>query len=141
MVTDEDIDRRISDKDAPRSARRAAAAKRIANLAQLHAQLTAQINDIEREIGAALADSQDVIDVNELHEFTDIPTADLTRWSTARTTARNARPKRKPRAAGTLGTESDPNQTHPVTAESSTAAQPTRSNSNNLRPPRVPAEV
>lgn len=69
MVTDDEIDRRINDKDAPRSARRSAAAKRIASLAQRHATLIAQVNDIERQIGDTLAEAQDVIDIHELHEF------------------------------------------------------------------------
>jgi hypothetical protein len=110
MVTEEEIDRRIQDKDAPRSARRAAAAKRIAELAQRHAVLIAQVNDIERALGEALAESHDVIDVNELHEFTDVPTVELNRWLTTHTTVKNTRAKRKRATATAPSTDRERNQ-------------------------------
>lgn len=142
MVTDDEIDQRINDKDAPRSARRSATAKQIAGLAQRHAILAAQLSDIERELGDVLVASQDVIDVTELHEFTDVPTADLTRWFTARATAKNTRAKRK-RSATTPSTADSGRHQETPTAGKPTAdpsAQTTRSEP-NAQHARVPAEI
>ncbi|WP_431909867.1 hypothetical protein [Amycolatopsis thermoflava] len=81
MVTsEEEITRRLTEKDTARSARRAEAATMVGELARRHAALAAQLAELERELGEALTAAGDVIDVSELAQVTDIPAADLTRW-------------------------------------------------------------
>lgn len=92
MATTEEIERRVEQADAARSAKRAAAAKRVGELAQLRAEVAEKLGDIERELGDVLAESSDVISVDELAKFTDVPATDLTQWLNGRKTSR---PKRK----------------------------------------------
>lgn len=95
MATPAEIERRIEENDAARSAKRSAVAKRVGELAQRWAATREQLADIERELGDVLMDAQDVIDVDELARFTDIAATDLTQWLTARTARKAARSKRK----------------------------------------------
>lgn len=95
MITPEEIDRRVEEHDAPRSARRSAAARRIAELAGRHAALAEQLGDIERALGDELAAAQGLMDVDELASFTELPAADLTTWLTAHTARKPGRAKRK----------------------------------------------
>lgn len=88
MATTDEIRRRVEDADTARSARRSAAAQRIGELARRRAAIAEQLDDIERQLGDVLADARDVIDVDELARFTDVPPADLTRWLTSRKTTR-----------------------------------------------------
>jgi hypothetical protein len=103
MATPEEIERRIEQTDAPRTTRRSAAAKRVSELAQHRAAIAEQLTDIERQLGDVLADARDVIDMEELAQFTDVPVADLTRWLEVRTLTRTRRKK----STGTSGTKSN----------------------------------
>ncbi|GAB2790623.1 hypothetical protein [Amycolatopsis magusensis] len=81
MVTSEDeIARRISERDSARSARRAQAATTVGELARRHDELATQLAELEHQLGEVLTAAGDVIDVPELAHVTDIPAADLTRW-------------------------------------------------------------
>jgi hypothetical protein len=117
MATPEEIERRVEEKDAPRTARRSAAAKRVSELAQRRAAIVEQLEDIERELGDVLVDAHDVIDVDELARFTDVKAADLTRWLEA---GRTARTKRKKPAGAAAGAKND------TSRRSSAAKAPTR---------------
>ncbi|WP_285746394.1 hypothetical protein [Lentzea sp. NBRC 105346] len=92
MVTTEEIERRVEQADAARSARRAAAAKRVGELAQARAEAAEKLADIERELGDVLAESSEVIGVDELAKFTDVRASDLNQLLNGRKTTR---PKRK----------------------------------------------
>ncbi|NKQ51988.1 hypothetical protein HFP15_03725 [Amycolatopsis sp. K13G38] len=92
MATTQEIERRVAEADAARSAQRSAAAQRIGELAQRRATVAEQLGDIERELGEALAQARDVIGIDELARFTDVPAADLTRWLGSR---KSSRPQRK----------------------------------------------
>jgi hypothetical protein len=107
MATTEEIERRVEEADAARSARRAAAAKVVGDLAQRRAAIADQLSDIERELGDVLAESNDVIEINELARFTDVPAADLTQWLNNRKTTR---PKRKKPAGGPSGAKNNANR-------------------------------
>jgi len=98
MATTEEIQRRVEEADSARSVRRSAAAQQIGELAQRRAALVEQLDDIERELGDVLVAAQDVIDVNELAQFTDVPADDLTRLLERRKAAST---KRKKSSAGT----------------------------------------
>jgi hypothetical protein len=93
MATPDEIERRIAENDADRTARRSAAAKQVGELAQRRADLAEQLDDIERELGDVLAAASDVLDITELARFTDVPATDLTRWLEARKTTRTKRKK------------------------------------------------
>ncbi|MET9259606.1 hypothetical protein [Amycolatopsis sp. NPDC004079] len=80
MPTSEEIERRVAEADAPRSVRRSAAAQRIGDLATRRAEIVAQLNDVERQLGEVLSESSDVIDIDELAQFTEVPATDLARW-------------------------------------------------------------
>jgi hypothetical protein len=97
MATTEEIEQRVEEADTARTARRAAAAKRVFELATRRATVAAQLSDLERELGDVLAEANDVIEIDELARFTDVPATDLRRWLDERKTTR---PKRK-RPAGT----------------------------------------
>jgi predicted ATP-dependent protease len=93
VATTEEIRRRIEEADTARSAKRAAAAQQVGELAQRRAALAEQLADVERELGDVLAAARDVIDINELARFTDVPAADLMRWCDGRRTTRTKRKK------------------------------------------------
>ncbi|VVJ22710.1 Uncharacterised protein [Amycolatopsis camponoti] len=81
MVTSEDeITRRIEQRDSQRSTRRAHAATLVGKLARQHTELAGQLAELERELGTVLTEAGDVIDVAELAQVTDVSLADLTRW-------------------------------------------------------------
>jgi len=96
MVTsEEEITRRLEEKDSARSARRAQAATTVGELARRHTELAGQLTELERELGEVLTAAGDVIDATELAQVTDIPAADLTRWrDQAAKPARRGRRKR-----------------------------------------------
>ncbi|NIH83745.1 hypothetical protein [Amycolatopsis granulosa] len=103
MPTDEEVQHRIEDVDAPRTSRRKAAAQQVNQLAQRRAAIVAQLEDIEGQLGEIVADAEDVISIEELARFTDLKASDLTEWVTGRKTSRA---KRKKPAGSKLGTRS-----------------------------------
>ncbi|WP_435581616.1 hypothetical protein [Amycolatopsis thermoflava] len=115
MATTEEIERRVEQADAARSAKRAAAAKRVGELAQLRAEVAKKLGDIERELGDVLAESSDVISVDELAKFTDVPATDLTQWLNDRKTTR---PKRKRSTTPAKRDASQASNTTPATQPS-----------------------
>lgn len=102
MATTEEIEQRVEEADSARTARRAAAAKRVFELAARRSTIADQLSDLERELGDVLAEASDVIEIDELARFTDVPAADLRRWLDDRKTTR---PKRKRQTAGTTATK------------------------------------
>jgi hypothetical protein len=98
MATTEEIQRRVEEADSARSVRRSAAAQQVGELAQRRAALVEQLDDIERELGDVLVAAQEVIDVTELAQFTDVPADDLTRLLERR---KATSAKRKKSSAGT----------------------------------------
>ena len=147
MATTEEIQRRVEQADTARSAQRSAAAARVGELAARRAAIAEQLAAIERELGDVLAAAQDVIGIDELARFTDVPAADLTRWLTARTTTRT---KRKRPTGGGSAARSDPSRRPagartPAAGQTSTRSEPAaaRADAANTAdaPVRVPAEV
>jgi hypothetical protein len=100
IATAEEIDRRIETADTARRAKRSAAAKEVGELAQRRAALAEQLDEVERQLGEVLADASDVLDIDELARFTNIPPGDLTGWLTAQ---KPSRTKRKKPAVGARG--------------------------------------
>lgn len=145
MITPDEIDRRVTEHDASRSARRSATAKRIAELAGRRADLAEQLGDIERALGDELAAAQEVMDVDELASFTELPAADLTRWLTAHTARKPGRPKRKrtdAAAGGERGTGSRrPAPRTPTAGQASAVPEPAAPLTTADEPARVPAGV
>lgn len=149
MATTEEIARRVEQADAARSAKRAAAAQRVGELAQRRAALAEQLDDIERQLGDELAAAQEVMDVDELASFTDVPAAALSRWLTARTTRKPGRTRRK-RTTGSGAGEHDTRSGGSTarTAPTAQAAKPDRVpsrastvNGDMEQVERVPVEV
>ncbi|WP_086828694.1 hypothetical protein [Allokutzneria sp. NRRL B-24872] len=103
MTTPEEIERRVADIDMPRSARRATAAKQVADLAHQRSALASQFGDIESQLGNILAAARGDIEVSELAAITGIPTADLTRWLEAQKPVRARRKKNTPGSSSPLG--------------------------------------
>jgi hypothetical protein len=106
MAETVEIERRVEEADAARTARRSAAATRVAELARRRTAIAEQLSDIERELGDVLAESTDVIGIEELAKFTDVPANDLNQWLDGRRTTRT---KRKKSAAGPSAAQSDTN--------------------------------
>jgi hypothetical protein len=123
MATPEEIERRVEEADSARSARRSAAAKRLGELAQHRAAIAEQLADIERDLGDVLVECSDVIDIDELARFTDLPVSDLTRWREARKTNR---PRKKKPAARAAGAQNDTSrrQSAPGTPTTGHASKP-----------------
>jgi hypothetical protein len=144
MATTEEIRRRVEAADTARSVRRSAAAQQVGDLAQRRAAIAEQLADIERQLGDALAAARDVIDIDELARFTDVPAADLNRWLNGRKTTRARR--HRP-AAGTQGARSDTGRgpsaaRTPPTSQASTSPEPAAPRANTAdEPARVPVEV
>ncbi|MFD4248288.1 hypothetical protein ACFWQL_00940 [Amycolatopsis thermoflava] len=103
MPTDDEVEHRIEDVDAPRTARRKAAAQQVNQLAQRRATIVAQLEDVEGQLGQIIADAEDVITVDELARFTDLKAADLNQWATGR---KATRARRKKPTAGKPGRRS-----------------------------------
>ncbi|WP_084144207.1 hypothetical protein [Amycolatopsis taiwanensis] len=145
MATSEEIERRVEANDAARSARRAAAAKRVGELAQQRASVVEQLAGIEHELGDVLASAQDVIDVDELARFTDVPASDLTQWLTARTTRKPTRAKRKRPPTNPSGANNDTSAEPPsaTTPDAGREATPRRPATPGASAPHahIPAEV
>lgn len=119
MATTEEIERRVAEADTARSAQRSAAAKRVGELAQRRAAIAEQLSTVERELGDALAESTEVIGLDELARFTDIPAADLNRWLGNRKTSRPKRKKPARRASSATSTT----RREPSTADEQAADQ------------------
>jgi hypothetical protein len=129
MATPEEIRRRVEEADTARSAKRSVAAQQVGELAQRRAAIAEQLADVERQLGDIFAAAKDVMDVDELARFTDVPAADLTRWLTARKTTRT---KRKRPTAGAPGEESD------MSRGPATARTPTAGTANTRPEPAIP---
>ena len=94
IATAEEIDRRVEAADTARRAKRSAAAKEVGELAQRRTVLAEQLAEVERQLGEVLADASDVLEIDELARFTNIPAADLTAWLTARKPPRSIKKRR-----------------------------------------------
>ncbi|QWF81019.1 hypothetical protein [Amycolatopsis sp. CA-230715] len=121
MVTSEDeITRRLQERDSARSARREKAATTVGELARRHAELAGQLADLERELGEVLTAAGEDIDVPELAQVTDVPAADLTHWrDQAAKPARGgkrSRPSAKKNTTPGKGTQAaaEPRAAHPA---------------------------
>lgn len=116
MITTDEIERRVERADADKSARRTAAAREVGELAHRRAALAEELAEVERKLGAVLAAAAEVVSVDELAEFTDVPAADLTRLLTAgKPRARRGRPpgSRRPKPDAHPGTSPVPTQPEP----------------------------
>lgn len=102
MATSEEIRQRVEKADTARSARRAAAAQQVGELARRQAEIVARLAEVERELGEVVARAQDVIDVDELAAFTDLKPSDLTGWLAGHKPGRGRR-----RKAATTGAQGD----------------------------------
>ncbi|GAA2975769.1 hypothetical protein [Actinokineospora diospyrosa] len=94
MLTPEEIRRRVEDADTSRSARRAAAAEQVGELAQRRAAIVEQLDGVERELGHILAETAEIIDIDELASFTGLKAADLTAWLAGAKPVRGGRRKK-----------------------------------------------
>jgi hypothetical protein len=107
MITTDEIERRVEKADADKSARRTAAAREVGELAHRRTALAEELAEVERKLGAVLVAAADVVGIEELAEFTDVPAVDLTRWLTAgKPRARRGRPpgSRRPKPETQLET-------------------------------------
>lgn len=95
MSTPEQIRQRVAQADSARSARRSAAAQQVGELALRRAAVLGQLEEVEQALGDVLLAAQDVIDVDELAQFTEVEAADLAQWLETRRSAGTRR--RKPR--------------------------------------------
>ena len=91
MATSDEIRERIEQADAARNTRRLAAAQRVGTLAERRQKLTAEVEEIDAELGAVVAKNEDVISPQELAAFTNVPASDLTNWLAQRKTSRTKR--------------------------------------------------
>ncbi|HYS36674.1 MAG TPA: hypothetical protein VEO01_13700 [Pseudonocardiaceae bacterium] len=140
MTTPEEIRRRVEEADTARSTKRSAAAQQVGELARQRAAIAEQLADVERQLGEILTAARDVMDIDELARFTDVPAADLTRWLTARKTSH---PKRKRPLIAENATSRTPSAARtPTASQQSTPPEPAVPRPGAAaRPARVPADV
>jgi hypothetical protein len=91
MATTDDIARRVEEADSARSARRTKAAQLVGGLARERIAVVHRLADIDQQIGDVIVESSDVIGVDELALFTDVPAAELTQILDARKPTRGRR--------------------------------------------------
>ncbi|PPK63370.1 hypothetical protein V5P93_002339 [Actinokineospora auranticolor] len=91
MLTPEQIRQRVADADTSRSARRAAAAQQVFELAQRRAEVVEQLDGVERDLGHVLAETAEIMDLDELAGFTGLKAAELTAWLAGHKPARGGR--------------------------------------------------
>ncbi|GHH62460.1 hypothetical protein [Lentzea cavernae] len=96
MATTDDIARRVEEADSARSARRTTAAQLVGELARERRAVVQRLADIDQQIGEAITSNTDVIDVEELAAFTDVPATDLAQILEARRPARGRRRRSAP---------------------------------------------
>lgn len=94
MATTDDIARRVEEADSARSARRTKAAQLVGELTHERSAVLKRLGDIDQQIGDAIVDNSDVIDIDELATFTDSAPADLTQILNARKPNRGKRRRR-----------------------------------------------
>ncbi|MFJ8965347.1 hypothetical protein ACIRG5_38775 [Lentzea sp. NPDC102401] len=135
MTSLDEIERRVEEADAARSRRRSAAARCISELAALRSDAAAKLADIERELGDVLAESSDVISVEELAEFTELPTTDLQLWLNSRKTFRTRRKRVAP-----VTERGDASRTSSTTAKAPSAGTPGQQQP-GVAMPRTSAEM
>jgi hypothetical protein len=127
MITTDEIERRVEKADADKSARRTAAAREVGELAHRRAALAEELAEVERKLGTVLAAAADVVGVEELAEFTDVPAADLARWLTAgKPRARRGRPpgSRRPKSDSQPGASPAPAPPEPRPGPLALVTQP-----------------
>ncbi|WP_206789613.1 hypothetical protein [Amycolatopsis sp. MtRt-6] len=127
MIMIDEIERRVEKADAEKSARRTAAAREVGELARRRAALAEELAEVERKLGTVLVAAADVIGIDELTEFTDVPAADLTRWFTAgKPRARRGRPpgSRRPKPETQPGAVPAPAPPEPRPGPSTAGIQP-----------------
>lgn len=120
IATSDEIEHRVEEADSSRHARRSVTAQQVGELAQRHAAIARQLDDIERELGDVLAAARDVIDIDELARFTGVSRVDLTRWLTARKSGRTKRKRPAPDSSGVdnqVQDASDPHARRPRPAD------------------------
>ena len=93
MTTIDDIARRVEEVDSARSARRTKAAQLVGELVQERAAVAQRLADIDQQIGDAVVENGDVIDVDELARFTGVSSADLAQILNSRKHSRGRRRK------------------------------------------------
>ncbi|WP_020499950.1 hypothetical protein [Sciscionella marina] len=81
MTTDE-IARRVEETDLARSAKRAALAQHVGELARRRAHIIEDLTSIDRELGEVLDECLGVLGLTELAGFTDVPESELSRLQT-----------------------------------------------------------
>ncbi|MFE6611544.1 hypothetical protein [Amycolatopsis sp. NPDC057786] len=123
VTTNDEITRRLEERDSARSARRAQAAGTVGELARRHADLAERLADLERELGEVLTAAGDVIDVPELAEVTDVPAADLTRWRDQVTKPARGGKRKRPGTATKSRVPGTPAATETRTAQPAAPAQ------------------
>lgn len=94
MATTDDIARRVEEADSARSARRTKGAQLVGGLAHERTAVVQRLADIDQQIGDAIVDYSDVINVDELAEFTDTAPGELTQILNARKPNRGGRKRR-----------------------------------------------
>lgn len=143
MPTLDEIDQRVEEVDAPRTAKRKAACKKIREHAGRRAALLDELAATEREIGDALADASDVMDVHEAARITDVLASDLNHCLAAHRTTRAKRKRSTTgRAEPSSATPEMPAARTPRNDHAQTPAEPSRPQADSAtEPERVTAEV
>jgi hypothetical protein len=97
MVTTAEIRKRVEDADRDRIQRRADAAEAIATAVEQRTKARAALAELEASIAAQVKESEAVMSLDELAEFTGIPVSEL------RSTGRGARSRKSTRSTSLRG--------------------------------------
>ncbi|USX56426.1 hypothetical protein [Lentzea sp. HUAS12] len=115
IPTAQEIQRRVEEADTTRQQLRAAAAQQVGELAAERAIHAGKLQELERRLGDVIAGSGEVMEIDELSRFTNIPPLELRAWLAT------SKPARTRRRTTTTGTQRDTSREGPSTG--TTAAQ------------------
>jgi hypothetical protein len=80
MLADEEIERRVTTDDTPVTARRIAIAQKVSALGAQIAVVSGQLQDLIGQARQEIGDNQEIITIEKLATYTDIPKAHLKQW-------------------------------------------------------------
>lgn len=122
MPTDEEIERRVTTDDTPITARRVAIAQKVSDLGTRIAAVSEELQDLIGQMRQEIGDNHEIITVEKLAIYTEIPKAKFNEWLAGHKAFENKRKRSS-------------------VAEASTQHSPTRNKPNQSLAHRDPAPV
>lgn len=124
MPTDQEIERRVTTDDTPITARRIAIAQKVSELGTQIAVVSEQLQRLIGQVRQEISGNHEIITVEKLSIYTDIPKATLNEWLAGQKTMGNKR-KRSPVAESALEHAPSRSKPHQLMESSDRASEGT----------------